>query len=268
MSVELEALRKQALTGDQDALNELVSRLLGDIYRLAVRMVWDVSDAEDATQEILIKVVTKLDSFDGRSSLKTWVYRIGVNHLLDRRRGAFETLSFDVLAADLRDGLADPKPEFQPELTALANDVRATCTGAMLLCLDRSHRVAYVLGDILELPGPMAAEIVGVSTPTFRKRLSRARSEIRTFMSENCGLTDAAAECHCSRRVNRAVELGRIHPRPSGKSNEMGEVMAEIQLLQSVEAVMRSSLDQDVPEVILDRWRSVLATSSSLLGEQ
>ncbi len=268
MSGELELLRDRVLEGDDGALSELVEAIVGDIYRLAVRMVWDVRDAEDASQEILIKVVTKLGTFDGRSSLKTWVYRIGVNHLLDRRRGQFEDLSFDLLAGDLRDGLADPKPEFQPELAAMAEDVRTTCTGAMLLCLDRPHRVAYVLGQILELPGPMAAEIVGVSAPTFRKRLSRARSEIRTFMSENCGLTNAVAVCHCSRRVNRAVELGRIHPRPSGKSNKVGDVMAEIQLLQSVEAVMRSSLDQDVPEAILERWRSVLATSSSLLGEQ
>ncbi len=229
MSGELELLRDRALEGDDGALSELVEAIVDDIYRLAVRMVWDVRDAEDASQEILIKVVTKLGTFDGRSSLKTWVYRIGVNHLLDRRRGQFEDLSFDLLAGDLRDGLADPKPEFQPELAAMADDVRTTCTGAMLLCLDRPHWVAYVLGEILELPGPMAAEIVGVNAPTFRKRLSRARSDIRGFMASNCGLTSESAACRCHRRVNRAVELGRIRARPEGNAIDVGKVISEIE---------------------------------------
>lgn len=268
---ELQILRLRAVKGDKDALTKLVGLLVGDIHRLVARMIWDVSDAEDATQEVLIKVVTKLDSFDGNSSLKTWVYRITVNHLLDRRRAAAESLSFDVLAADLRDGLADPKAEFQPELEALAEEVKVTCTGAMLSCLDRPHRIAYVLGDILEIPGPTAADILGVSAATFRKRLSRARSDIRTFMANNCGLVAEEAPCRCTRRVNRAVELGRIGHRPPADQSSVVQhatvlqAIAEIQQLQGVQAVMRSTLVEDVPHRVLDAWRSVLDTSTALI---
>src|SRR6201981_2347913 len=80
----------RARSGDRAALEDLVQRHQGWIYNLAVRMLYHPQDAEDATQEILIKILTRLSSFEGRSSFRTWLYRIVVNHVLNMKRGRVE----------------------------------------------------------------------------------------------------------------------------------------------------------------------------------
>jgi RNA polymerase sigma factor (sigma-70 family) len=77
-------------SGDRKALEELVRIHQAWIYNIAVRMLYHPQDAEDATQEILIKVLTQLSSFEGRSSFRTWLYRIVVNHVLNTKRGRVE----------------------------------------------------------------------------------------------------------------------------------------------------------------------------------
>src|SRR3989440_10916480 len=76
--------------GNREALGELVQRHQGWIYNIAVRMLAHPQDAEDATQEILIKALTRLSSFEGRSSFRTWLYRLVVKHVLNMRRGRAE----------------------------------------------------------------------------------------------------------------------------------------------------------------------------------
>jgi RNA polymerase sigma factor (sigma-70 family) len=80
----------QAKGGDATALERLVRRHQAFVFNLAVRMLYCPQDAEDATQEILIKVVTKLSTFEGRSRFRTWLYRIATNHLLNMKRGRSE----------------------------------------------------------------------------------------------------------------------------------------------------------------------------------
>jgi RNA polymerase sigma factor (sigma-70 family) len=80
----------RARSGDRKALEELIQRHQAWIYNIAIRMLYHPQDAEDATQEILIKVLTRLSSFEGRSSFRTWLYRIVVNHVLNMKRGRVE----------------------------------------------------------------------------------------------------------------------------------------------------------------------------------
>src|SRR5918995_538465 len=108
----LEAVAKRALDGDQDALEQLVRDLQSDVYGLALRMLWNREDAEDATQEILVRVVTRLAQFDFRSKLKTWVYRVAVNYILDVKKSAVERmqLSFERFGDELVQGLSAHGP--------------------------------------------------------------------------------------------------------------------------------------------------------------
>jgi hypothetical protein len=80
----------------------------------------------------------------------------------------------------------------------------------MLQCLDRPHRLAYILGEILELAGPEASEILAITPALFRKRLQVAREAILTFTRQHCGLVSDTARCACDRRVPAALCLGRI----------------------------------------------------------
>jgi hypothetical protein len=80
----------------------------------------------------------------------------------------------------------------------------------MLRCLDREHRLAYILGEITELPGPEAAEILDISPELFRKRLQLARNAILNFTKSYCGLASDAALCRCNRQVTSALRVGKI----------------------------------------------------------
>ena len=76
----------------------------------------------------------------------------------------------------------------------------------MLLCLDREHRMAYILGEVLELSSDQAAELCGIAPGAFRKRLQRARERIQRFMEGHCGLLDPANPCRCRRRIGAAIQ--------------------------------------------------------------
>jgi RNA polymerase sigma factor (sigma-70 family) len=224
-------------------------------------MTASVADAEDVTQEVLIKVVTRLDTFRGDASLSTWTYRIAVRHILDRRRGRVEVLGldFDAFGADLMDGLAGPDTDDEP---ALAEEVKLGCTLAMLTCLDREHRVAYILGEVFDLPGQVAADISDVSPEVHRQRLSRAKRQLEGFTTEYCGIVNPRAPCSCDRRVKRAIQLGRLerenpvfsgHPRRDARLG-----VREMESLHATAALFRGHPDYRAPEFIAQRIRDVL----------
>jgi RNA polymerase sigma factor (sigma-70 family) len=202
---------KRAQQGDNAALEELIAEIQGKVYGLALRMLWHPADAQDATQEILLRVVTHLATFRGDSSFFTWVYRIAANHLLRFRKSTPEHqgFTFEMFGKDLEEGLADSSTH--PDDFILFQEIRVGCTLGMLLCLDRPHRLAYILGEILELDGNEASAILSVSQVAFRKRLERARAQIVEFMQARCGLANPKSACRCRRRLLRAVELKRVH---------------------------------------------------------
>jgi RNA polymerase sigma factor (sigma-70 family) len=207
----LEEVAKRALDGERDAVERLVRDLQGDIYGLALRMLWNREDAEDATQEILVRAVTRLAQFDFRSQLRTWIYRIAVNYILDVKKSPVERLhvTFERFADDLAEGLSPDGP-LDAERSLLTEEVKVGCTLGMLQCLDRPHRLAYVVGEILDLPGPEAADALGITPALFRKRLQHARTAIMSFTRTYCGLASDTAACACHRRVPAALRLGRI----------------------------------------------------------
>ncbi len=86
MEKNLENLIPKAREGDKEALEGLIRGVQDGVYNLAVRILWHPEDAEDATQEILIRVIVHLNSFRGDSSFFTWVYRIASNHLLRTKK--------------------------------------------------------------------------------------------------------------------------------------------------------------------------------------
>jgi RNA polymerase sigma factor (sigma-70 family) len=211
----IEDIARRALSGDREALDALVRALQGDIYGLALRMLWNREDAEDATQEILIRIVTRLSQFGFRSQLKTWAYRLAVNYILDVKKSSIERLhlSFERFADDLERGL-QPTSAGDSEESLLIEEVKVGCSLAMLQCLDRPHRAAYVLGEIMELSGPEAADVLAISPALFRKRLQHAREVVLAFTKSHCGLVSDSAPCQCHRRVPSAAmgDAGEAKP--------------------------------------------------------
>lgn len=234
----IEAEVARAKTGDRAALESVLGAVQKDVYNLALRFLWHPQDAEDATQEILIRVLTGLGGFRGASRFRTWVYRVACNALLTMRKQRMERqpMSFDAFGEDLAQGLSD-KTDDDVENKLLLEEVKIGCTLAMLLCLDRERRLAYILGEILGLDHNEAAEVLDASPAVFRKRLSQARSQITSFMLSRCGLADAANACRCRKRVDAAIALGRADPSrllfasSQQQARRFPEVLAEIRRL-------------------------------------
>lgn len=261
---DIDTLVEAAQAGDADALERLLETVRDRIYRLALRMVTLPADAEDATQEILIKVMTRLSIFAGEAAFTTWVHRVAVNHLLDRRKSPIEReqLTFDAYGEDLLNGLAD-EPSTDPDAELLAEEVRLACTQAMLTCLDRDHRVAYVLGEIFEVTSDEGAYICDISPATYRKRLSRARSRVRSFLSANCGWINPETRCRCTKRVDVAVSLGRIDAtrRPFSAHPATGPTK-EIHELSDAATLMRSHPDYITPSTVADRIATLIRSGN------
>jgi hypothetical protein len=141
------------------------------------------------------------------------VYRVATNYLLDVKKSPVERmqLTFEQFADDLADGLSTDGPA-EAERSLLTEEVKLGCTLGMLQCLDRPHRAAYILGEVLELPPGEAAEALAVEPAAFRKRLERARARVEAFARQHCGLVSDQAACRCHRRVPAAIRAGRVRP--------------------------------------------------------
>jgi RNA polymerase sigma factor (sigma-70 family) len=214
---EDQRLVMRARSGDRNALADLIQRHQGWIYNIALRMLYHPQDAEDATQEILVKVLTRLSSFEGRSSFRTWLYRIVVNHVLNMRRGRIEdpAINFRVYGEELDKtpdlDLLDPKAT-SPDAHLLVTEAMLACTSGMLLCLDREQRLAYILGAIFAVSDAVAAEVLEISAENFRQRLARARRDLRNFMNDKCGLVNQANPCRCVKKTRGFIEAGHADP--------------------------------------------------------
>lgn len=208
-----ESLVAQARSGDLDALDVLVRRHQSWVFNLALRMVWRRDVAEDATQEILIKAVTKLSTFAGNSAFRTWLYRIAVNHLLNVRKSEMEErqMTFADMGASL-DGVPDeelPDQRALPvETKMLVEEAKLGCITAMLMCLDRRQRLAFILGEVLGESSDVGAAALGESAANFRQLLSRARKDLYQFMNDKCGLVNQANPCRCARKANGFMRNG------------------------------------------------------------
>ena len=151
-----------------------------------------------------------------------------------------------------------------PDAEILAHKVRLTCTQAVLRCLERSERVAYVLGEIFELPSPEAAWILEITPAAYRKRLERARQRIRAFMNSTCGLVNPDAFCRCARRVPKAVAIGRINPERlqltahpvTSYGRDVAAAAAQLGTLHDAAAVLRAHPDYAAPR---DKTSAILA---------
>src|SRR4051794_22040395 len=93
-----------ARSGNRDALGRLVEGIQSKVYRLAVKVLGCPEDASDAAQEIIVKIILKLDTFRGECEFSTWVYQVAINHLRSAKKSRVEALdlSFDSLSRDLR----------------------------------------------------------------------------------------------------------------------------------------------------------------------
>lgn len=212
---ELQILVDKATAGDKKALETLVEGVQDIVFNLSLRMLGTFADAEDAAQDILLKMITHLSSFRGDSSFTTWVFSIAVNHLKNYRKHMFAhyPLSFEYYGDDIENGKINDVPDLTQnvEKDILAEELKMSCTNVMLQCLDTESRCIFILGTMFKIDSRIAGDILGISPEAYRKRLSRIRKKMADFLSQYCG-EYGSGRCRCKDRVNYAIQSRRLDP--------------------------------------------------------
>jgi RNA polymerase sigma factor (sigma-70 family) len=277
---EVTELALSARDGDRTALEELCRAVQQPMYRLALRFCGNPVDAEDATQEVLIRLVTNLGSFEGRSRFTTWAYTVAVRQLLRtvRRTAEASVAGRDAFGAFIDSHVADPawEPASRVEYEELCADVRLSCTYGMLLCLSRDQRVAYLLGDLLGFSDADAAKICEISRGAFRQRLARARAVMRTLMGERCGLVRAGNPCRCDRLVRASIDLQLLDPSDPRWARHAGVTLPidtttvdaaarELDLAVAAAEVFRTDPSFEAPATV---WDGLARAIPTLLGDR
>ena len=236
---ELSTLIDQATTGNKAALEAVLADVQDLVFNLSLRMLGTFHDAEDASQDILLKVMTHLSSFKGESAFTTWVFRIAVNHLKNYKKHMFAQfpLSFEFYGDDIRNGKLHDIPDLTQnvEKAILAEELKLSCINVMLQCLDPESRCVFILGTMFQVDSRIAGDILGITPEAYRQRLSRVRKKMADFLSEYCGAYGNGA-CHCADRINYAIQSHRLAPdrldfttaKPSDTAAEVTAAMEEI----------------------------------------
>jgi RNA polymerase sigma factor (sigma-70 family) len=279
MKFEVEVtLVDQARSGDLPALDRLLRQLQRPVFNLALRMLGQRQDAQDAAQEILIKVMTNLGTWRGESAFTTWVWSVASHHLLNSatRSPRRREVSFEMLAHSLDTGLAHGARQeassgpLGPEAKLEARETALACTQAMLMCLDRTQRLAYVLDVIFGLESAEAAKVQATTAAAHRQRLARARAAVHGFMQARCGLVNERAACRCAAQTAAKRAARAKGGSPGGlvvtpqELDSAAEGLRELVAMGDAAAVMRGAPEYAAPQSLLEGIRQVVAASSML----
>jgi RNA polymerase sigma-70 factor (ECF subfamily) len=185
-SYSLDALRD----GDRAEFARIVEEYSPMVYRLGLKMLNNPQDAEDILQETFIKAYKYIHSFDGRSSVSTWLYRIATNEaLMSLRKKRPDTISIDMPS------IFESEPQEPLQIIdwcCLPEDEYLTAEGRLRLDqaaerLPESLRIVFVLRDIEGLSTRETAEVLNISEMAVKTRLSRARLRLREDLSKYYG---------------------------------------------------------------------------------
>jgi RNA polymerase sigma-70 factor, ECF subfamily len=189
---EQEPLSLEALqAGNKAEFARLVDLYSNQIFRLAMKILGDQNDAEDVLQETFIKAYRALPSFEGRSSISTWLYRIAANEalmLVRKRKPEANVVSSD--GSDYEDELSPPQQIVDwcclPENELLSNEASQFLDTAVDN-LSPALRIVFILRDIQGLSIRETAEILKISNMAVKTRLLRARLQLRETLSAYYG---------------------------------------------------------------------------------
>ena len=210
------SLVKEAQEGSKQALEKLVNLHQGFIYNIALKLLRNPDDAADLSQEAIIKMITKLNQFKGKSSFRTWLYKIVIHHFIKskKRRSEAEIISFEKYGNFLDSAYAaeemttEEHQKHQEEIIFIRNN----CMTSMLLCLSRQQRIVFILGAIFNIRSHIAAQLLDISAENFRQQLSRAKADLFQFMGNKCGLINPNNPCRCAKKTKGFIKDGLLDP--------------------------------------------------------
>lgn len=181
-----EMLAQRTRRGSPNAFVVLVARYRDRVYRIAMRMSRNASDAEDVVQDTFLRAHAAIGTFRGDSRFATWLYRIAMNSALMQQRAAHRR-PIDSLASVSTEGIegamAVARPHEAPE-TLIDSKAMTRHVREALGQLEEGQRAAVVLRDLEELTATEAAQILGVSVDVVRQRAHRGRLALRILLAD------------------------------------------------------------------------------------
>jgi RNA polymerase sigma factor (sigma-70 family) len=278
----LESLVESASEGCKSALEELVRRIQDRIYGLALRALFLPADAEDATQEILIKIITHLADFRGESRFTTWCFRIAANHLLTTRKRRAENwgFSFERCEHSIEKALSMSSLEDveTAEDNLIAEEVRLACLQGILLCLSRGIRLVFILGVVFGVTSIEGSLILDITPEAFRQRLSRGRRQVRNFMARQCSLVNPENPCACARMIPYEIKIRLLNAenlrfadhRCYGRGSDLiNSRLQKLDELKRIAVLFRSHPDYAAPETFVKSIRKLVESGRlEMLGDR
>jgi RNA polymerase sigma factor (sigma-70 family) len=277
---------QEAVAGSLSSVDRIIGFIQPGIFNLAVRMLGNRDDAADATQEILLKVVTHLGSFRSDSAFTTWVFRVAKNHLLTASIKTRESpeVSLDALHESLEQGMAFNEAQMQPfggrtlqpDEKLEAKQIALGCTQKMLMSLDRDQRLSYVLDTVFGLSSEEAAAVLDVSSDAHRQRLARARGKLDAFAARSCGLASDTATCQCEKQIpavrhvrasgaDAPKSLRAVHPI---EQDEVQRNFDALVRMGNASAMIKAHPNYQAPASMRTAIRKVLSAEGFLAGPQ
>lgn len=278
---EMTDLIEKAVAGDKKSLELLILNMQDMVFNLSLRMLGTFPDAEDATQDILLKMITHLSSFKKECAFSTWVFRIASNHLADYKKHMFAQypLSFEFYGKDIENANTQDIPDLTQnvENSILAEELKMSCTNVMLQCLDPESRCIFILGTMFRLDSRVAGDILGISPENYRQKFSRIRRKMADFLSQYCG-EYGNGKCRCKDRVNYAIQNHRINPTQldftsaraikAGRMIDVKNAMEEIDDLSQQFSFCKCYESTDRVKQYFENFLNSTATNTVMEGER
>ena len=265
----LETLVKKAVEGDKMALEKIVIQIQDLVYNLAIRMLWHPDDAKDATQDILIKIITNLSSFNHKSAFTTWVYRLASNNLINfKKKKLKNSIHFNQYELQLTQGFSNTINYTKniAEQNLLIQEAKIGCSNAMLQCLSKENRLTYIIGEILEFNSTEGAFIFDITPESFRKRLSRSKMKLHNFLNKNCGIVNSKNKCRCYKKVDSSIKKGYIQPANLlfAKNSKNTNLINSIENIQNEVALYQTNPEYNTPKTLLKEVKRIITTTNTI----
>jgi RNA polymerase sigma-70 factor (ECF subfamily) len=256
------ALLDRALSGDKEAFGLLAEEHRDGLLRLCYKMTGSPEEAEDLVQETLLKAYSKFGSFELRSSLATWLYRIATNACLDHQRARkpwdldrrwqwFE--ENDALVRNVEQTMF-----LSPEKSAEVKEVAATCINCITMSLPAKQRAAVVLCDQIGLSREEAAHAIGASVASVKTELHRGRKVMTDVFEHHCALVDEKNECNACTIAGR-IKRGARDERQAPATQRIAE---QPMTCDDIEPLLSDLLDRELPDAERRRAESHIAECS------
>jgi RNA polymerase sigma-70 factor (ECF subfamily) len=228
--MRVDQLIARARAGDGDAFRALVEPYRWELQVHCYRMLGSLQDAEDLVQETFLAAWRGLEGYEGRASIRAWLYRIATNRCLNALRdGERRPKQMPVFAANVRppeptrtvdpiwlqpypdvllDGLPDAAPG--PEARYESREAISIAFIAAMQSLPPRQRAVLVLRDVLGFRAAEVADVLGVTEDAVTSALKRARAGVPEFERDRAALPDSAQERALAARFADAIEHGDV----------------------------------------------------------